>query len=159
MYGSLGGVGGLTACAYPAPLHTFMRREVPKPKVQETVKLPQRLVEFLKYAHDLIVEEDDAATISSDDLIQIEEVRGYLLAYGGLKEEGGSQFAFCYFVQPKQTRKKWEFELSRMQIADIAEGRLTELTLWACRSPDCGCKFQTPDETCFYCDYEETPAA
>jgi len=135
-----------------------MRLEVPKPKVQETVTLPERLVEFMKYANELIVQEDEAATISSDDLIQLEEARGYLLAYGGLKEDDGSQFAFCYFAAPKQTRKKWQFELSREQIVDIAKGRLTELTMWACSSPDCGCKFQTPDDTCFYCDYEETPA-
>ena len=135
-----------------------MRRAVPKPKIRKTFTIPPRLLQFLKYANELIVEEDEAATIESDDLIQIEEVRGYLLAYGGLKEEGGSQFAFSYFVEPKQTDKKWEFELSREQIADIAAGRLTELTLWACSSPDCGCAFQTPDETCFYCDYEETAA-
>jgi len=133
-----------------------MRREVPKPKIQKSFTIPPRLLAFLKYANDLIIEEDEAATISSDDLIQIEEVRGYNLAYGGLKEEGGSRFAFTYFLEPKQIRKKWEFALDRVQIAQIAEGRCTELTLWACSSPDCGCAFQTPDEICFYCDYEET---
>jgi len=115
------------------------------------------MVEFFRYTNELIVEQDEAATISSDDLIQIEEVRGYLLAYGGLIEEGGSRFSFVYFSEPKQTSKKWEFELTREQIAEIADGRLTELTLWACSSPNCGCKFQSADDTCFYCDYEETP--
>jgi len=136
-----------------------MRRKVPKPKVQQTVEIPLRLVEFLRYANEMIVEDDESATISSDDLIQIEEVRGYLLAYGGLIEEGGSRFSFTYFAEPKQTRKKWEFELTIEQIAMIAAGQITELTLWACSAPDCGCKFQTRNDSCFYCDYEEIPAA
>ncbi len=135
-----------------------MRRRIPKPKSQETIEIPSRLVEFLRYANKLIVEQDEAATTSSDDLIQTEEVRGYLLAYGGLIEEGGSRFSFVYFSEPKQTRKKWQVELTREQIAAIAAGRLTELTLWACGSLDCGCKFQSSGDTCFYCDYEETPA-
>jgi hypothetical protein len=136
-----------------------MRRQAPKPKLQETVKIPPRLFKFLRYAHQLIVREDDVATTQSDDLIQAEEFLGWLLAYGGLIEEGGSRFSFTYFSEPKQTRKSWEFELTKEQIVEIAAGRLTELTLWACSSPDCGCKFQKPDDTCFYCDYEEIPAA
>ncbi|HEY3855887.1 MAG TPA: hypothetical protein VGO67_15975 [Verrucomicrobiae bacterium] len=134
-----------------------MRRKVPKVKAQQSVAIPQRLVQFLKYANELIFSGDEAAITPSDDLIQIVEFRGYLLAYGGLKEEGGSQFEFGYFTEPKQTDKKWEFELSREQIAEIAKNRLTHLTLWACTSPDCGCKFQRADDTCFECDYEETP--
>jgi hypothetical protein len=136
-----------------------MRREAPKPKLQETITIPPRLFQFLRYANHLIVGEDDAATTQSDDLIQAEEIRGWLLAYGGLIEEGGSRFSFVYFSEPKQTDKKWELELTKEQIAEIAAGRLTELTLWACSAPNCGCKFQSPDGTCFDCDYEEIPAA
>lgn len=136
-----------------------MRREVPKQKQQETVKIPPRLFKFLRYANHLIVNEYDAATTQSDDLIQTEEFRGWLVGYGGLIEEGGSRFSFTYFSEPKQTDKKWELELTKEQIAGIASGRLTELTLWACTTPNCGCKFQKPEDTCFYCDYEDTPTA
>jgi hypothetical protein len=136
-----------------------MRRQAPKPKLQETVKIPPRLSKFLSYANRLVVREDDAATTQSDDLIQDEEFLGWLVGYGGLIEEGGSRFSFVYFSEPKQTDKKWEFELTKEQIAEIAAGRLTELTLWACSAPSCGYKFQSPDDTCFDCDYEEIPAA
>ena len=137
----------------------FMRRKAPKPKLQETVSIPPRLSKFLKYANHLIVSKDDAATTQSDDLIQAEEIRGWLLAYGGLTEEGGSQFSFTYFSEPKQTDKTWELEVTKEQIAEIAAGRLNELALWACSAPNCGCKFHKPDETCFHCDYEDIPAA
>ena len=135
-----------------------MRRKVPKPKQRETIKIPPRLLEFLRYAHELIVAEDKAATISSDDLIQIEEPANWLSAYGGLTEEGGSRFSFTYFSEPKQTRKLWELELTKDQITEIAGGQLTELTLWACRAPDCGCKFHSQNGDCFDCDWEEIPA-
>jgi hypothetical protein len=136
-----------------------MRRKSPKPKLQETVKIPARLGEFLRYANELIVEEDEAATIPSDDLIQIEESIGWLLASGGLNEEGGSQFSFTFFSEPKQTRKTWELKLNKEQIADIAAGRIEELTFWTCRMSDCGCKFMAPDGDCFYCDWEDIPSA
>ena len=136
-----------------------MRRQVPKPKLQESVKIPPRLVEFLRYANELIVEQDEAATVSSDDLIQVEESIGWLLASGGLIEDGGSRFSFTFFAEPKQTRKLWELELTQDQIAEIAAGRLIELTLWACRASDCGCKFHSPDGDCFYCDWEDIPSA
>jgi hypothetical protein len=134
-------------------------RHSPKPKIQEAVTVPPRLVEFLRYSNNLIIEEDEAATMSSDDLIQVEESVGWLLASGGLIEDGGSRFSFTYFAEPKQTRKLWELELTKEQIAEIAAGRLTELTLWACRAPDCGCKFHSPDGSCFYCDWEDAPPA
>src|SRR5581483_2430468 len=126
-----------------------MRRKVPKPKLQQTIGIPPRLLDFLRYANELIIEADDAATVSSDDLIQLEEFRGYLLAYGGFIEEGDSRFSFTYFSEPKQTRNKLEFELTTDQIAEIAAGRLAELTLWGCSSPDCGRKFQSPDASVF----------
>lgn len=143
-----------------------MRRQVPKQKIQQQVQVPKRLVELMRYAHRLIIDEDDSATISSDDLIQITDdwVKdpgrpGGFSGYGGLIEEGGSQFAFTYFADGTQKRREWELEFSREQVADIASGKIVELGLWACASPNCGCKFQSPDGTCFDCDYEEIPAA
>jgi hypothetical protein len=134
-----------------------MRHQVLKPKLQETTKIPARLIEFLRFANELIVEGDEATTSPSDDLIQVEELTGWLLASGGLVDDVGSKFRFTYFAQPKQTRKFWELELTKEQIGQIATGQLTELTLWACKSIECGCKFNSPKGNCFYCDWEDVP--
>jgi hypothetical protein len=143
-----------------------MRRRVPKLKVQQQVSVPKRLVELMRYAHRLIVDEDDSAATPSDDLIQITDDwvndpgrPGGFSGYGGLIEEGSSQFAFVYFADGMQKRRKWELELSRDQIANIASGNMGELTLWACVSPNCGCKFHSADGLCFDCDYEKDTTA
>ena len=126
-----------------------MRREVPKKKVRQQVELPPYLVQFFAEVHQLVLAGDEAATTSSDDLIQADR------AYGGLMRDGGADYQFVYFPDKRGVRNKWEFTLSSRAIRDIASGKRTALTLWACASPECGCKFSDPKETCFYCDYEE----
>jgi hypothetical protein len=126
-----------------------MRREVPKKKVRQQVALPPYLVQFLTEVHQLILAGDKSATTSSDDLIQADR------AYGGLVNDGGFDYQFVYFPDKRGVRNKWEFTLSSSAIKEIADGKRTALTLWACPAPDCGCKFTGPEETCFHCDYEE----
>ncbi len=43
--------------------------------------------------------------------------------------------------------------LHRTEIEDIADGRMTDITMYCCQSPDCRCKFHEENEYCFYCDY------
>ena len=126
-----------------------MRREVPKKKVRQQVELPPYLVQFFTEVHQLILAGDEAAMTSSDDLIQADR------ACGGLIRDGGSDYQFVYFPDKRGVRNKWEFTLSSRAIREIAGGNRAALTLWACPSPKCGCKFSDPKETCFYCDYEE----
>lgn len=126
-----------------------MRREVPKKKVRQKVKLPPYLVQFFTEVHAMILAFEEATTTSSDDLIQADR------AYGGLIKDGGSDYQFVYFPDKRGVRNKWEFTLNRTSIGEIARGKRTALTLWACSSLKCGCKFSDPAETCFHCDYED----
>jgi len=126
-----------------------MRREVPKKKIRQRVELPPYLVQFFTEVHQLILAGDEAATMSSDDLIQADR------ACGGLIKDGGSDYQFVYFPDKRGVENKWEFSVSSKTIREIAGGKRTALTLWACPSPKCGCKFSDPGETCFHCDYED----
>ena len=125
-----------------------MRREEIQPKSKQSVVLPSDLVEFLGYVRKMIEAKDELATIESDDLLQCER------AYGGLIEEGGTQYGFTYFPE-EETRYKWELELDITEITNIADGSKTDLVLWGCHNPNCRCMFSDPDDTCFYCDYAD----
>jgi len=126
-----------------------MRREVPRKIVRQQVQLPSDLIQFLTEVNQLIITGDTAATSSSGDLIQADR------AYGGLIEDGGSEYQFVYFPDKRGVRKKWEFSVGRNTIGEIAGGKRTALASWACSSSKCGCKFSEPKATCFYCDYED----
>ena len=129
-----------------------MREERQIPKTSETVKIPQDLSSFLSDVHQLITEGNEAATTESDDLLQCES------AVGGLEDARTGIFTFTYFSDEHGTRNKWELALSEPEIDKIAKGKVTELKLWACRSPACGCKFSTEGGSCFYCDWVDAPA-
>ncbi len=132
----------------PNPNFTPTRQSRPKPKDRQKVPLPEDLVAFLGEVRTMIERGDEETTIQSDDLLQCER------AYGGVTEEGGDYFSFTYFPDDSK-RNKWHFTLHRSDIEMIADEALTEISLWACQTPGCGCKFHSKDETCFYCDYED----
>jgi hypothetical protein len=128
-----------------------MRREVPKPKIRSSEIIPADLVEFLRDVDRQIADGEQSAFIESDDLLQCE------CAYGGLVEEGGTDYGFTYFPDIEGTRNTWELILSRDMIRRIGHGSQSQLELWACPDPSCRCRFADPAETCFYCDYEDVP--
>lgn len=125
-----------------------MRKKVPKSKVKETLRIPHDLQDFLADVHFKIVNHDEAAIIECDDCLQCE------YAYGGLDKEGGDQFSFTYFPEEGR-RTKWEMSLSAADIAKIANYDSDSLEMWGCTSDNCRSKFQNPEWTCFYCDWEE----
>ena len=126
-----------------------MRKLQIQPKNREHVPIPEDLRSFIAEVHTLIEIGDEATQIESDDLLQSE------VAYGGLLEEGGQDYIFTYFPNHKVrgVRDQWILQFDVEAIKAIANGTSKELWLWACQDEDCGCKFQDPNETCFYCDY------
>ncbi len=123
-----------------------MRKEKVIPKNREIVVLPERLVSFLKDVNQMIVLEDESASIESDDLMQCE------YAYGGLDEDGGNSYSFTYFPE-NGIRRKWSLTLNALDIQMIAQDEKDTIVMWACSDPSCGTKSMDPKETCFYCDY------
>jgi hypothetical protein len=128
-----------------------MRTENVKPKVPVIQAIPQNLHQFLSEVHELILARDESATIPSDDLIQCE------FAYGGLIDDGGHAYSFSYFPG-RQNTLTWNFSLTTSDIADIAAGRKKVLNLWRCQNQSCSSHFDSPDQTCFDCDYADDDA-
>jgi hypothetical protein len=123
-----------------------MRTQNVKPKIADEVRIPKNLLQFFREVHQLIQQGHELVTTSSDDLIQAE------FAYGGLMEDGRDRFSFTFFPN-EGTEPSWEFELSSSDIAAVVKGRQKTLRLWRCRTPDCGYRFRSADDTCIDCDY------
>jgi hypothetical protein len=116
-------------------------------KKLEKVSLPKKLIDFFKQVNTDIVNKVEATQIESDDLIQNDFV------YGGLLDQGGSDYIFTYYPVVSSTTNYWCFILSTTEIKDIAEGKITTLNLWACQQNGCQNKFMNKTDTCFSHDY------
>jgi hypothetical protein len=114
-----------------------------KPKRLVTLDLPRAFTEFMQHVDHLISIGDPRTTMESDDLLQCDRV------YGGLYDRAGRRFGFRYFHGEKAT---WEFDLSAQEIADIASGRVTQVSLWQCSGGKCGCYYAAEDAYCPHCD-------
>jgi hypothetical protein len=119
-----------------------------QPKVKVDMPIPAEFASFLSAVHELIVKEDECATLESDDLLQCES------AYGGLIKKGGSEYSFVFFPE-EGIRVKWEVELSTTEIQQVANKELSSLVLWQCKDPECRCAFSSTKESCFYCDWKD----
>ena len=128
-----------------------MRKCAPKLKILEKVAIPDDLKAYVSGIQHLIDEDAEEIKIESDDLIQSQT------AYGGLLEEEGREFGITYFPEHEENgvRHKWELIFTKDAVSEISQGKKGFLELWSCTAPECHCRFQVEDETCFYCDYEE----
>ena len=109
-----------------------MSREL-KPKLKESVSLPEDLRVFLCEVHQQIENGNKAALNESDDILQSE------MAYGGLTKQGSTLYGFTYFSGEYADTKvddaaSWELLLNRSEIADIAQRHKSKITLWACQA-------------------------
>jgi len=123
-----------------------MKRLRPKPKERRKVPIPSDLVESMREIVEILqeAERDREVDLDYGDAIQTESV------CGGRYNKKQGRFRFTYYCKPS----RWELDLYRIQIDDIAIGHQTELILYCCAS--CGNKFSAADKTCD-CDYEEDP--
>lgn len=125
-----------------------MRRLRPKPKERRKVPIPGDLVESMREIVDILQEadRDREVDLDYDDAIQTESV------CGGRYNKKQGRFRFTYYCKPN----RWELDLYRIQIEDIANGHHADLLLYCCTVNGCGNKFSLADKTC-ECDYEEDP--
>ncbi len=90
-------------------------------QTQESVVLPQELLEFLADIHRRIQEGDTAELIPSGDLLQSES------AYGGLNSTR-DRYSFVFFPEAGHS-VRWQFTLLPSEIESIAEGGLAKLNV------------------------------
>lgn len=126
-----------------------MSRLDPKPKDRRKVPIPDELRESLQEVFELIQEarHDPDIMLDFDDAIQVGSV------CGGRYGKKPRPYVLTYFPEGDRERGRWVLTLHRTDIEDIADGRMTEITMYCCTSPECRCKFREADEHCFYCDY------
>jgi len=127
------------------------RRFVPKPKERRKVPIPAELRDSLREVFELIqqAKHDPDIVLDYDDAIQVGAV------CGGRYGKKPRPFVLTYFPEGEGKRGRWYLTLHRTEIEDIGDGRMTEITMFCCSSPDCHCKFREEKENCFFCDYED----
>ncbi len=76
---------------------------------------------------------------------------------GGLV--GNEPRPFCWRYYPAangSSNSRWDLATNHLEIQDMADGFVTELSLYCCQEPNCGYKSTTPDGTCD-CDFVDDP--
>ena len=119
------------------------------PKIEARIELPRDLIQFFGAVNSMIVAEEEATLVESDDLIQPEPQ----VAYGGLTDKASGLYFFTYFPVRGSVEVKWQLNLLAPEIASIAEGLLDSVPGWRCRDEDCGNRFSNKDEYCHICDH------
>jgi len=119
----------------------------PKVAVRET--LPKKLVDRMKVVAKRIKAGDDATTVESDDLIQFE---GLWDCYGGLTSIDTGRFFFCFYPGGEDDETEWMLDLSQSEIAAIADGTITSISLWRCAKCDGPERLAAVDGYCKECD-------
>lgn len=130
-----------------------MFRADPKEKVRQKVSIPEDLRDAIREAHYLIGESkrDPDVRVDYDDAIQCR------CLIGGRVGSKKRPFEFKYYPDgDRSAQSRWKLALHPLEIEDIADGFLTELNLYCCKSPDCGHKSNDPEDLCD-CDYIDDP--
>ena len=104
----------------------------------------------MREAFEMICEakRDPDVIIDFDDAIQVGAV------CGGKVGTKLRPFVFTYYPEDDE-RGKWYLTLHRTEVEDIGDGRMTDITMYCCTSPDCRMKAREENEYCFHCDYVE----
>jgi len=126
-----------------------VRRLQPKQKDRRKVPVPGELRDSLREVYDLILEakNDPDIKLDFDDAIQVGAVCGG--RFGKMQRP----YVLTYYPQGDNDKGRWFLTLHRTEIEVIADGRMTDLTMYCCTSADCRCKFREGDEHCFHWDY------
>jgi hypothetical protein len=126
-----------------------LRRE-PREKDRLRVPVSEELRRLLKEVNFLINESKRNADVrvDYDDAIQLENLIGGRV---GTKKR---PFEFTYYPEGKGKKSRWRLALHPLEIEDIADGCMTELTLYCCRTPGCGHQSTDREDLCD-CDYVE----
>lgn len=130
-----------------------MLRAEPNEKERRKVAIPEDLRDAIREAHYLIGESkrDPDVRVDYDDAIQC----GCLI--GGHVGSKKRPFEFTYYpAGDRSAKSRWKLALHPLEIEDIADGCMTEINLYCCKSPNCGHKSTEPEVLCDF-DYVDDP--
>lgn len=129
-----------------------MLKRKPKEKERRKVAIPAELHDALQEAWYIVNESkrDPGVRVDYDDAIQVPPC-----LVGGKVGTKKRPFEFTYYVDGDR-KTRWHLAFHPLELEDIADGHMTELRLYCCRTPDCGHKSNDPEFLCD-CDYENDP--
>jgi hypothetical protein len=133
---------------------SIMLRAEPRPKDRRKVSIPDDLRESLREVLNLIEQAkyDRDIPMGYGDAIQVGSV------CGGRIGEKARPFVLTYYPPEEPKNCKWFLTFHLTDIEDIADGRLTEITLYCCcTAANCTCKFREAKAVCSHCDYVADP--
>ncbi len=115
--------------------------------------IPAELRESLREVVELIqrARSDPNMVLDHDDAIQVGAV------CGGRYGKKPRPYVLTYYPEGDIERGRWFLTLHRTEIEDISDGKMAEVALYCCTSPECRCKFREAADHCFYCDYADDP--
>ncbi len=115
-----------------------------------------RLLHASKYGYEVLAltdleDHDHDIRLDYADAIQVGVV------CGGRYGKKPRPYVLTYYPEGDPDRGRWFLTFDRTEIEDISDGRMAEITLYCCTSPECRCKFREQNDYCFYCDYADDP--
>jgi hypothetical protein len=122
----------------------------PKPKHRGKVSIPEELREAMREAHALIraARHDPDISLDFDDAIQCDHL------CGGRSPKDRKRFNLTYYPSDRPMCR-WDLKLHQLEVEDIADGVMREITLWSCTTPGCHCKFREEGDLCSHCDWAD----
>jgi hypothetical protein len=111
------------------------------------VPIPEELRESLREVHEVIraARHDPDIHLDFDDAIQVERI------CGGRSPSDRRRFDLTYYPSGYPDCR-WRLRLHKLEIEDISDGMMAEITLWSCTSPGCDCKSREAADGCPHCD-------
>jgi hypothetical protein len=114
---------------------------------QVKVPIPEELRASLREVHEIIraARHDPDIHLDFDDAIQVERI------CGGRCAVDRKRFDLTYYPSGFPNCR-WHLRLHKLEIEDISDGVMAEITLWSCTSPGCDCKSRQAADRCPHCD-------
>lgn len=130
-----------------------MRQAQQGPRDCRKVAIPDELRDSLRQVWEMVQEakNDRDINLDYDDAIQVGSV------CGGRVGKKSRPYVLTYRPEGDEKRGRWFLTLHRSEIEDIADGVLTEITMYCCTSEGCRCKFREADGFCDVCDKVSDP--
>jgi hypothetical protein len=127
-------------------------KKQPKPKERRRLAIPAELRDSLRQVWELIEEakHDPDIDLSFEDAIQVGAV------CGGRTGGKARPYELTYHPTGDTEPGRWFLKLHPLEIEDIADGRMSEIAMYCCTSPNCGQKFRDASVLCG-CDYVPDP--
>lgn len=110
------------------------------------VPIPEELRDSLREFHEVIraARHDPDIHLDFDDAIQIERI------CGGRSPGDQKRFDLTYYPSGSPDCR-WHLRLHRLEIEDISDGVMAEITLWSCTALGCDCKSREAADRCLRC--------